>query len=133
MKDFGTSQSTKIFHEIEDTFALSLAIPAIQPRLRLSGINRLRSAFHGAQRGNVVNLIGRGGQYFAEKVPGWNRVTIRKGQTELRSGTTFESCFSARGRRRIEQYLPNLLDNETIVVNRSNLPQHPYLFTTQRR
>ncbi|MCU7887409.1 MAG: hypothetical protein KZQ66_20060 [Candidatus Thiodiazotropha sp. (ex Lucinoma aequizonata)] len=30
--------------------SLSVAIPAIQPRLRLSGINRLRSAFHGGQR-----------------------------------------------------------------------------------
>ncbi|MCU7881624.1 MAG: hypothetical protein KZQ66_12050 [Candidatus Thiodiazotropha sp. (ex Lucinoma aequizonata)] len=60
--------------------------------------------------GNVVNLIDRGGQYFAEEVLGWNRVTIRKGQTELRSGTTFKSYFNARGRRRVEQYLPNLLD-----------------------
>ncbi|MCU7881779.1 MAG: hypothetical protein KZQ66_15285 [Candidatus Thiodiazotropha sp. (ex Lucinoma aequizonata)] len=51
--------------------------------------------------GNVVNLIGRGGQCFAEEVLGWNHVSIRKGQTELRSGTTFESCFSARGRRRL--------------------------------
>ncbi|MCU7888155.1 MAG: hypothetical protein KZQ66_00500, partial [Candidatus Thiodiazotropha sp. (ex Lucinoma aequizonata)] len=30
--------------------SLSVAIPAIQPRLRLSGTNRLRSAFHGDQR-----------------------------------------------------------------------------------
>ncbi|MCU7910955.1 MAG: hypothetical protein KZQ63_01790 [Candidatus Thiodiazotropha sp. (ex Lucinoma aequizonata)] len=30
--------------------SLSVAIPAIQPRLRLSGSNRLRSAFHGGQR-----------------------------------------------------------------------------------
>ncbi|MCU7908887.1 MAG: hypothetical protein KZQ71_09690 [Candidatus Thiodiazotropha sp. (ex Lucinoma aequizonata)] len=30
--------------------SLSLAISAIQPRLRLSGTNRLRSAFHGGQR-----------------------------------------------------------------------------------
>ncbi|MCU7911421.1 MAG: hypothetical protein KZQ63_04565 [Candidatus Thiodiazotropha sp. (ex Lucinoma aequizonata)] len=30
--------------------SLSVAIPAIQPRLRLSGTNRLRSAFHGGQR-----------------------------------------------------------------------------------
>ncbi|MCU7882225.1 MAG: hypothetical protein KZQ66_02300 [Candidatus Thiodiazotropha sp. (ex Lucinoma aequizonata)] len=57
--------------------------------------------------GNVVNLIGRGGQCFAKEVLGWNHVTIRKGQTELRSGTTFESCFSARGRRRVEKYLPS--------------------------
>ncbi|MCU7910884.1 MAG: hypothetical protein KZQ63_01390 [Candidatus Thiodiazotropha sp. (ex Lucinoma aequizonata)] len=31
-------------------FSLSVAIPAIQPRLRLSGTNRLRSAFHSGQR-----------------------------------------------------------------------------------
>ncbi|MCU7900561.1 MAG: hypothetical protein KZQ61_19870 [Candidatus Thiodiazotropha sp. (ex Lucinoma aequizonata)] len=31
--------------------SLAVAIPAIQPRLRLSGTNRLRSAFHGGQRG----------------------------------------------------------------------------------
>ncbi|MCU7895735.1 MAG: hypothetical protein KZQ63_19320 [Candidatus Thiodiazotropha sp. (ex Lucinoma aequizonata)] len=30
--------------------SLSVAIPAIQPRLRLSGTNRLRSVFHGGQR-----------------------------------------------------------------------------------
>ncbi|MCU7907830.1 MAG: hypothetical protein KZQ71_03505, partial [Candidatus Thiodiazotropha sp. (ex Lucinoma aequizonata)] len=30
--------------------SLSVAIPAIQPRLRLSGTNRLRFAFHGGQR-----------------------------------------------------------------------------------
>ncbi|MCU7913888.1 MAG: hypothetical protein KZQ63_19230 [Candidatus Thiodiazotropha sp. (ex Lucinoma aequizonata)] len=30
--------------------SLSVAIPAIQPRLRLSGSNRLRSTFHGGQR-----------------------------------------------------------------------------------
>ncbi|MCU7910608.1 MAG: hypothetical protein KZQ71_19995, partial [Candidatus Thiodiazotropha sp. (ex Lucinoma aequizonata)] len=34
--------------------SLSVAIPAIQPRLRLSGTNRLRSAFHGAQRARPV-------------------------------------------------------------------------------
>ncbi|MCU7911031.1 MAG: hypothetical protein KZQ63_02200 [Candidatus Thiodiazotropha sp. (ex Lucinoma aequizonata)] len=30
--------------------SLSVAISGIQPRLRLSGTNRLRSAFHGGQR-----------------------------------------------------------------------------------
>ncbi|MCU7887004.1 MAG: hypothetical protein KZQ59_01140, partial [Candidatus Thiodiazotropha sp. (ex Lucinoma aequizonata)] len=32
--------------------SLSIAIPAIQPRLRLSGTNHLRSAFHGGQWGH---------------------------------------------------------------------------------
>ncbi|MCU7900730.1 MAG: hypothetical protein KZQ66_00800, partial [Candidatus Thiodiazotropha sp. (ex Lucinoma aequizonata)] len=35
--------------------SLSVAIPAIQPRLRLSGTNRLRSAFHGGQRSLIVS------------------------------------------------------------------------------
>ncbi|MCU7913449.1 MAG: hypothetical protein KZQ63_16600 [Candidatus Thiodiazotropha sp. (ex Lucinoma aequizonata)] len=35
--------------------SFSVAIPAIQPRLRLSGTNRLRSAFHGGQR--LSNLV----------------------------------------------------------------------------
>ncbi|MCU7881713.1 MAG: hypothetical protein KZQ60_15155 [Candidatus Thiodiazotropha sp. (ex Lucinoma aequizonata)] len=33
--------------------SLSAAIQAIQPRLRLSMTNRLRSAFHGGQRANA--------------------------------------------------------------------------------
>ncbi|MCU7910655.1 MAG: hypothetical protein KZQ63_00080 [Candidatus Thiodiazotropha sp. (ex Lucinoma aequizonata)] len=36
--------------------SLLVAIPAIQPRLRLSGSNRLRSAFHGGQR--QISLTG---------------------------------------------------------------------------
>ncbi|MCU7913545.1 MAG: hypothetical protein KZQ63_17195 [Candidatus Thiodiazotropha sp. (ex Lucinoma aequizonata)] len=34
--------------------SLSIAISTIQPRLRLSGTNRLRSAFHGGQRWMVA-------------------------------------------------------------------------------
>ncbi|MCU7879239.1 MAG: hypothetical protein KZQ60_00580 [Candidatus Thiodiazotropha sp. (ex Lucinoma aequizonata)] len=34
--------------------SLSVAIPAIQSRLRLSGTNRLRSAFHGGQRAKLA-------------------------------------------------------------------------------
>ncbi|MCU7888607.1 MAG: hypothetical protein KZQ59_10555 [Candidatus Thiodiazotropha sp. (ex Lucinoma aequizonata)] len=44
--------------------SLSVAIPAIQPRLRLSGTNRLRSAFHGDQRWLLVNK-----QQFSGKQP----------------------------------------------------------------
>ncbi|MCU7913485.1 MAG: hypothetical protein KZQ63_16835 [Candidatus Thiodiazotropha sp. (ex Lucinoma aequizonata)] len=36
--------------------SLSVAIPAIQPRLRLSVTNRLRSAFHGGQRGQKTGF-----------------------------------------------------------------------------
>ncbi|MCP4368939.1 MAG: ISAzo13 family transposase, partial [Deltaproteobacteria bacterium] len=59
----------------------------------------------------VVNMIGRGGQSFAERVLGWNRGTIRKGQLELRRGQDIEDRFDQRGRRRIEEHLPNLLED----------------------
>ncbi|MCU7911841.1 MAG: hypothetical protein KZQ63_07030 [Candidatus Thiodiazotropha sp. (ex Lucinoma aequizonata)] len=35
-------------------FFLFVAIPTIQPRLRLSWTNRLRSAFHGGQRWSLT-------------------------------------------------------------------------------
>ena len=69
--------------------------------------------------GNVVNLMGRGGQCFAEQVLGWNRVTVRKGQTELRRGQAIEDRFRDRGRRRIEERLANLLDEIRSIVEPS--------------
>ncbi|MCU7911234.1 MAG: hypothetical protein KZQ63_03440 [Candidatus Thiodiazotropha sp. (ex Lucinoma aequizonata)] len=36
--------------------SLSVTIPAIQPRLRLSGTNRLRSAFYGGQRQRMLEI-----------------------------------------------------------------------------
>lgn len=67
----------------------------------------------GAQRrlfmARTVQSLGSGGQRRAEKAFGWNRVTIRKGMHELRSGITCCDAFSARGRARAEERLPNLL------------------------
>ena len=40
---------------------------------------------------------------------GWNRVTIRKGMHELRTGIACCDAFSARGRARAEEHLPKLL------------------------
>lgn len=68
----------------------------------------------------VVNLLGRGGQRFAESVLGWNRGTIRKGFIELESGRTTADRYCHCGRKRIEFHLPNLLsDIESIVGPRS--------------
>ncbi len=59
----------------------------------------------------VIALLGRGGQRFAETMLGWNRPTIRKGQIELETGIEFIDCFSDRGRKRAEHYLPELGEN----------------------
>ena len=64
----------------------------------------------------VVNLLGRGGQRFAETILGWNRGTIRKGLTELESGIPIADQYCHCGRKRAEDHLPDLLfDIESIV------------------
>jgi len=59
----------------------------------------------------VVRLLGKGGQRRAEKELNWNRGAIRKGMHELESGFACIEAFSARGRKRAEEHLPNLLDD----------------------
>ena len=69
--------------------------------------------------GKVVDLLGWGGQSFAEQVLGWNRCTIRKGQAELQNGHAIKDRFEQRGRRRIEERLPNLLDDIRSIIEPS--------------
>ncbi len=69
--------------------------------------------------GKVVDLLGWGGQSFAERVLGWNRCTIRKGQAELQNGHAIEDRFEQRGRPRVEERLPNLLDDIRSIVEPS--------------
>ena len=68
----------------------------------------------------IVSLLGRGGQRFAESVLGWNRGTIRKGFIELNSDKPIGDRYCYCGRKRVEFHLPNLLsDIESIVGPRS--------------
>ena len=64
----------------------------------------------------VVNLLGRGGQSFAEKYLGWSRPTIRKAQKELASGETIVDRFGDRGRKRAEDTHPDLLTHIRLIV-----------------
>ncbi|MCU7887698.1 MAG: hypothetical protein KZQ66_20700, partial [Candidatus Thiodiazotropha sp. (ex Lucinoma aequizonata)] len=84
---------------------LSVAIPAIQPRLRLSGTNRLRSAFHGGQRGlagmaeNVRRGFRAGGRtprgYKLKKI---DNGSIRDGESVIKTQLKSTSEASAIGR-----------------------------------
>jgi hypothetical protein len=69
--------------------------------------------------GKVVDQLGRGGQSFAEKILGWNRGTIRKGQAEIRSEQPIEDHFNQRGRLRFEKHLPNLIEDIRSIVDPS--------------
>ncbi|MDQ7084258.1 MAG: hypothetical protein Q9M36_04695 [Sulfurovum sp.] len=64
----------------------------------------------------VVKALGYGGQYYVEKEFHWNRETLKKGKQELESGEAIIDNFSARGKKRIEEKLPNLsIDIKSIV------------------
>lgn len=68
----------------------------------------------------IVRLFGYGGQSWAARELGWCRNTICKGIKELDSGVAIEDNFSARGRKKAEEKLPNLLiDIQAIVDGQS--------------
>jgi len=62
-------------------------------------------------KAGIVKALGYGGQSLAAKELGWCRDTIRKGVRELDSGIPIVDNFSARGRKRAEEKLPNLLSD----------------------
>lgn len=65
----------------------------------------------------TVKELGAGGQRRAARELGWGRMTIRKGMHELDSGFTCLDAFAARGRKRAEDHLPNLLTDMTAIVD----------------
>ena len=65
----------------------------------------------------VVKLLGRGGQRQAERELGWARSVISKGMHELDSGLRWIDAYNARGRKRVEERLPNLLTDIAAIVD----------------
>lgn len=68
----------------------------------------------------VVEEAGFGGQRWAENELNWNRGTVRKGLEELNGEFCYLDNFRARGRKKAEEHLPNLLlDIKEIVDSQS--------------
>ena len=65
----------------------------------------------------VVKTLRHGGQYYVEREFHWNHETIKKGKQELETGEPIVDNFSARGTKRVEEKLPNLLNDITSIVD----------------
>jgi hypothetical protein len=77
----------------------------------------------------IVKALGRGGQSRAAREWGWCRDTVRKGMRELESGRRLTDHFGARGRKKAEEKLPNLLaDIGSIVAGQSQTDLSEYAF-----
>lgn len=79
--------------------------------------NKLKGHERRTFMAQVVKLLGQGGQRRAERELNWNRVTTRKGMHELESGIVCIDAFSARGRKRAEEQLPNLLNDIKAIAD----------------
>ena len=66
----------------------------------------------------VVEMLGEGGQRQAEEELGWNRGTIRKGQRELAGQFCYLDHTHKRGRKPVEEELPNLLNDLEEIASR---------------
>ena len=65
----------------------------------------------------AVKMLGQGGQSQAHRELGWSRDTIRKGMHEIDSGMAWLDAYSARGRKRAEELLPDLLEDIRAIVD----------------
>lgn len=68
-------------------------------------------------KAQTVLELGYGGQSLAAQELGWDRKTIRKGIKELKSGITCVDNHSAKGRKKAEDHLPNLLEDIKNLVD----------------
>ena len=78
----------------------------------------------------VVNALGTGGQRWAEDTLQWNRVTLRRGQREHAGLLPAQDRFHQRGRKPVEQLLPALHSDITLIV-RPHLQQDATFRTIQ--
>ena len=103
------------------------------PKLKAACQRLVAELSGGARRlfmASLVHVMGRGGAAVAERELGWNRVTIRKGLRELKSGIACIDATSQRGRKPSEAALPNL-EADLRAMGEATSQTDPTFRTTQ--
>ncbi len=77
----------------------------------VDSINKLKGSDRRIAIAMVLKAIDKGGQRIVAKIFNVSRNTIRKGTHELESGFRIIDAYNARGRKKVEEKLPNLLND----------------------
>jgi hypothetical protein len=83
----------------------------------IDSINKLKGSDRRIAIAKVSKAIGKGGQRIVSKEFNVSRETIRKGTHELESGIRIVDAFNARGRKKVEERLSNLLKDIKDIVD----------------
>ena len=83
----------------------------------IDSINKLKSSDRRIALAKVSKAFDKGGQRIVAKIFNVSRDTIRKGTHELESGITIIDAYNARGRKKVEEKLPNLLEDIKDIVD----------------
>ena len=83
----------------------------------IDNINKLKGSDRRIALAKVSEVIGKGGQTIVAREFNVSRDTIRKGLHEHKSGITIVDAFNARGRKSIEEKLPNLIEDIKDIVD----------------
>ena len=95
-----------------------MQVSAVEKEMYIETAKELKGHARRVYMARVVKVLGRGGQTYAEREFGWDRKTIRKGTRELETGLICYDNFAARGRKRAEEHLPNLLEDIKTIADR---------------
>ena len=82
----------------------------------IDSINKLKSSERRITVAKVSKVIGKGGQRIVAKVFNVSLDTIREWTHELESGIKIIDAYNARGRKKAEEKLPNLLNDIKDIV-----------------
>jgi len=94
-----------------------MKLTAAEKVLHQERVRQLKGHARRLYMARVAHAMGRGGPSLLNRELGWSRDTIRKGFKELTTGQICYDCYWARGRKRAEERLPNLLSDIRAIAD----------------
>lgn len=81
------------------------------------GLQKLTGSERRIYLAGIAKQLGYGGMKLVEESFGIDYKTLKKGMEELNSGNFITDAFNKRGRKGIEEHLPNIIDDIKSIVD----------------